>query len=152
MLFRTGFGLVWLNQGVENINAFLFEFRQRLIDCRWQSWNEHIQDSDRFALYRTFKSTWKCEHYLLIDIDRHIKSYLTRFGFGVTDMVVHQDRYNNVVDTKLTCPQHKMQKKTKYIFYFVVLPYTTSGKYFLFLKILCKSMFLSCELINGKSK
>ena len=56
-LYKYGFSYVWLNQGVENINGFLKSFRQRLIDCRWQNWDDHIQNNDRLSLYRTFKSS-----------------------------------------------------------------------------------------------
>ena len=55
--YKYGFSYVWQNQGVENINVFLKNFRQRLIDRRWQNWDGHIQNSDIFSLYRTFKSS-----------------------------------------------------------------------------------------------
>ena len=38
-LYRHGFGFVWEHQGVADIKTFLVEFRQRLIDCYAQSWN-----------------------------------------------------------------------------------------------------------------
>ena len=50
-LFSFGFGYVWLNQGVGDKKSFLKLFRQRLVDCRWQNWIEHIQTSSRFNTY-----------------------------------------------------------------------------------------------------
>ena len=47
-----GFGYIWLNQGVEGINQFLHVLRERLIVCRRQEWNSHVQTSDRFIVYR----------------------------------------------------------------------------------------------------
>ena len=40
--------------GVENVKTFLCELRYRLVACRWQEWNFHIQNSDTFSMYRTF--------------------------------------------------------------------------------------------------
>ena len=38
------FFYVWDNQGVGCVNAFIREFRQRLIDIRWQSWDDLVTD------------------------------------------------------------------------------------------------------------
>ena len=47
----NGFSYVWDNQGVGCLNAFIREFRQRLIDMRWQAWDDHVNTSDRISLY-----------------------------------------------------------------------------------------------------
>ena len=52
----NGFSYVWDNQGVGCLIAFIREFRQRLIDMRWQAWDDHANTSDRFSLYRQFKT------------------------------------------------------------------------------------------------
>ena len=53
-LYQFGFGFVWLNQGVERIKEFVQIFKERLIVCRWQDWDFHINNSERFNFYRTF--------------------------------------------------------------------------------------------------
>eukprot|EP00745_Piridium_sociabile_P038768 TRINITY_DN71147_c0_g1_i4.p1 TRINITY_DN71147_c0_g1~~TRINITY_DN71147_c0_g1_i4.p1 ORF type:complete len:112 (-),score=1.98 TRINITY_DN71147_c0_g1_i4:112-447(-) len=45
-LFEYGFGFVWINQRVGIVHDFICAFRQRLIDCSWQRWNDHIQSSE----------------------------------------------------------------------------------------------------------
>ena len=55
-LFHYGFGLVWMSQGVVRVNEFIRAFRERLIDCRWQNWEDHVQTSDRFRIHRSFSS------------------------------------------------------------------------------------------------
>ena len=42
-LFQYGFGFVWMNPGVGRVNEFIRAFRERLIDCRWQDWEDHVQ-------------------------------------------------------------------------------------------------------------
>ena len=51
-LFQYGFGFVWMNQGVRRENVFIRAFRERLIDCRQQNREDHVQTSDRFSMYR----------------------------------------------------------------------------------------------------
>ena len=95
-LFLYGFGFVWLNQGVDNVKEFLSHFKMRMIDCRWQNWNEHIENSDRFEMYRMFSNSMHCvQTYLLVSMDRHLKFVLTKFRFGVSDINSHFYRYKS---------------------------------------------------------
>ena len=104
-LFKYGFGYVWLNQGVENMNGFVNVFKERLIDCRWQCWDSHIQTSERFSSYRLFgKSSHEVKPYLLLDIDRHLKYIATKFRCGVSDIATHKFRYRVSTDADLFCP------------------------------------------------
>ena len=41
-LFRFGFGYVWQNKGVQEVNLFIRCFRQRLVDNRWRDWKSRI--------------------------------------------------------------------------------------------------------------
>ena len=103
-LCANGFSYVWDNQGVGCLNAFIREFRQRLIDIRWQTWDDHVNTSNRFSLYRQFKTLTGLEPYLMLNLNRHIRYTLTRFRFGVSDIEVHRSRFKvyNVDDLK--CP------------------------------------------------
>jgi hypothetical protein len=103
-LNENGFGFVWLNQGVGSINDFISVFRQRLVDTRWQNWNNHIQNSDRFNLYKMFCTTHDLKLYLRLDINRHLKYLLTRFRMGISDITVHRFRYKACKDSDLLCP------------------------------------------------
>ena len=88
-----GFSYVWDNQGVQNIPNFLKCLKQRIIDCRWQDWHDHIQSSDRFATYKLFKASNEIEVYIGMDINRYVKTAFTKFRFGVTDLACHSFRY-----------------------------------------------------------
>ena len=71
------------------LNAFIREFRQRLTDMRWQAWDDHVNTSDRFSLYRQFKSLACAEPYIMLNLNRYIRYTLTRFRFGMSDIKVH---------------------------------------------------------------
>ena len=55
-LSSYGFRYVWDSHGVGHIDEFLKVFRQRPVDCRWQCLDDHFQISERFSLYKTFKT------------------------------------------------------------------------------------------------
>ena len=88
-LFRYGFGYAWFNQGVGRRTVFLKLLKARMIDCRWQNWNEHVENSERFSLYRTLIERNVVQIYLNIDVDKHSKFLMTRFRFGITDLKTH---------------------------------------------------------------
>ena len=71
-LCENGFSYVWDNQEVGCLNAFIKEFRQRLIDIRWQTWDDHVNTSDRLSLYRQFKTLAGVEPYIMLNLNRCI--------------------------------------------------------------------------------
>ena len=87
-LFRFGFGYVWQNKGVQEVNLFIRCFRQRLTDNRWQDWKSRIDASDRFNFYRQFKTNHVQAVYLSVDVNKYIRNSLIKFRFGVSPIVV----------------------------------------------------------------
>ena len=78
-LCSNGFMYVWESQGVGCTDSFLKILRQRLIDCRQQCLDFHIQTSERFSFYRKFKTIYEVEPYLSFDLNRYIKGALITF-------------------------------------------------------------------------
>ena len=103
-LYQLGFGYVWLNQGVGDDAKFLCELRYRLVTSRWQEWDFHIQISDTFSMYRTFCTVYNTKSYLTMNLDVHLRSVITRFRFGISDLAQHYFRYRNNSDSDLLCP------------------------------------------------
>jgi len=104
-LFLYGFGVVWVNQSVGDCRAFVSVLRERLIDCRWQNWASHMHESERFSTYCGFNGfLHETKLYLKLDFDRHIKTVVTRFRFGVSDLFVHYYRYKSGNNFDMICP------------------------------------------------
>ena len=103
-LYELGFGYVWLQQGVGDIQGFIRMLRTRMIDCRWQDWSRHIQDSDRFDFYRQFNSIHCVPTYLKVDMNKHLKRIMTHFRFGVSDLFTHRYRYKRHNNHNMRCP------------------------------------------------
>jgi hypothetical protein len=55
LLFRTGFGFVWMNQGVQDIGGFLKVVKQRLLDMFMQEWSSTIRNKERYIMYSIIK-------------------------------------------------------------------------------------------------
>lgn len=106
-----GFSFVWDNQGVQHISEFLRCFRQRIIDCRWQDWHDHIFTSDRFAQYRLFKTSFLTERYVNLRINRYVRSDFTKFRFGVSDIACHRFRYNVGYENVYVCRLCNLSKE-----------------------------------------
>ena len=100
-LFRFGFGYVWQNKGVQEVNLFIRCFRQRLTDNRWQDWKSRTDASNRFNFYRQFKTNHVQAAYLSVDVNKYIRNSLIKFRFGVSPIVVHSLRYKTHAYTDL---------------------------------------------------
>ena len=109
-LFKYGFGIVWECQGVGSVNGFIKVFRQRLVDCSWQKWRDHIQTSERFNVYSTFCDVPCLQPYLAADMGRQLKFITTKFRFGISDLMVHYYRYRQFNDNDLLCPLCKLSE------------------------------------------
>ena len=100
LLNSYGFRYVWDCHGVGHIDEFLKVFRQRLISCRWQCLDDHIQTSERSSFYKKFKTSYEME----LDINSYVKCSLTRFRFEISDIYVHCTRYkSNVTAREMVC-------------------------------------------------
>ena len=54
LIDSLGFGYVWTNQGVENIDLFLVVLKQRTKYCYSQLWNGQLEESSRASCFRMF--------------------------------------------------------------------------------------------------
>ena len=103
-LCANGFSCVWDNQGVGCLSTFIRKFRQRLTDIRWQTWDDHVNTSDRFSLYRQFKTLAGVEPYIMLNLNRYIRYTLIRFRFEVSDTKVYRSRFKLHNADELKCP------------------------------------------------
>ena len=112
-LFKFGFGWVWMNQGVGRMNVFVHTFQQRLIDCSWQNWMDHVNNSERYEMYKLFcgNDFDSLPTYLQLDLDSHIKFVMTKFRFGVSELFVHHYRFRN--NAVYLCPLCKDAEDTE---------------------------------------
>ena len=79
LLFRYGFGAVWLEQGVADERLFIRQFVMRIKDCCQQEWYSDIHNSSKLSIYCTFKTMLEPEKYLEYINSWKVKQSLARF-------------------------------------------------------------------------
>ena len=86
-LHRYGVGFVWENQGMYNMNRFLCEFKQRLMDGYHQEWHNDMASRDRLLFYSSFKQSHSLAEYVAT-IKKAVlrKKTLIRFEHGVSPL------------------------------------------------------------------
>ena len=103
LLYRYGFGLVWLSQDFGNMNLFIMQFKQRLVDCYKQEWSNNVHGSSRCDTYKHFKTILEPEKYLSFEIPHsHIKA-LARFRCSNHKFAIETGRHNNIPKTDRIC-------------------------------------------------
>jgi Reverse transcriptase (RNA-dependent DNA polymerase) len=103
LLCECGFELVWMFGGVANEKQFCRELKERLKANFSQRWFDHIQESNRFDMYRSFKDCIGKEIYVdMIKVSIY-RVALARFRMGVSPFNAHRHRYNRQ-EASRNCP------------------------------------------------
>jgi len=97
-----GFGYVWMNGGVQNIQHFLRVYKERTSDCWMQGWTERIQKSGRYSVYRMIKLEFEIGSYF--GIKKALRDVLVRLRLGISDLKLHKLRYSIDTGIDLSCP------------------------------------------------
>ena len=79
LLYSLGFGHVWQEHGVGNIDVFLYALKQRLIDTTHQNWHSDITNNCKLIMHRQYKMTLEVEQYISIDMHWKYQAALARF-------------------------------------------------------------------------
>ena len=103
VLCECGFGLVWLYGGVTNEKIFLQEFKERLKSNFGQRWLNHLQESNNFTTYHSFKSCVSREPYVDIIRVSVYRTALARFRMGVSPFYAHKYKFA-YLDSSRMCP------------------------------------------------
>ena len=139
VLCENGFGVVWMNGGVENENYVLSEIKERLTDIFLQNWNSKMTNNEHWQLYHSFKSFVTPEYYLSSRaFDFKLRSCLAQFRCGVSRINTHRYRYYTNESLKM-CPFCPHQLETEIHSVFVCDAYDTIRSKFLPQKFIDKA-------------
>ena len=106
-LVSIWFWIVWLHQAMGGVSESIRVFHQRLIDCRWLNWEDHVQTSHRFSMYRKFNSILHCtKTYITMNMDKHLKCIMTKI--------------RNHTEEDFICPFCKERKEDELHFVFIL--------------------------------
>jgi hypothetical protein len=120
LLFKYGFGYVFVMQEVGNIDLFINIFKNRLLDCAFQEWTSNISNISKLTCYSTFKTLLEVEKYLTCIKTRKFKVAFCRFRCSNHSLEIELGRRNNVniVDRlcKYCCEQGENKIENEYHF------------------------------------
>lgn len=92
LLFKYGFGHVWVCQGVGNPELFVYEFKQRVADITIQEWNAMLTGTSKLSSYCTYKSLLEPELYLSsVRVAKH-RTALTKLRCSTHHLAVEKLR------------------------------------------------------------
>ena len=92
MLFEYGFGNLWQNPQNINVNAFCNQFKQRLIDCFTQKWNNDINMNQVLTTCKHFKTDFTYEKYLNI-LPKRLRVPLIKLRLSSHPLRIETGRY-----------------------------------------------------------
>jgi hypothetical protein len=117
LLSKMGFYYVWVNQGVNNIDVFLEEFKQRLIGQFAQEWESTVRGKERYILYSLTTDKFHTVEYIN-DISIYcFRVALTQTRCGVLPINNNMNRYG--FNTKASfCPfcDHQIEDEKHFMF------------------------------------
>ena len=93
LLYKRGFGYVWLNQHVADKKQFLAIFEQRCKDAYVQECFSDIANSNRCRLYREIKDTHQIEPYLTSIISCNLRTSFTKLRLSSHRLMVERGRW-----------------------------------------------------------
>jgi hypothetical protein len=103
LLFKHGFGYVWIAQDVGNIELFVTLFKQRIEDCMYQNWLGQLSESPRCDTYRLFKSLLNPEKYLNVDLPLKHRISFARFRCSNHKLSIEVGRHRNIARGERIC-------------------------------------------------
>lgn len=104
MLFKFGFGYVWLAQEVGNSKYLLYLFSERIKDCYFQDWLSKINESPKAEHYKHFKSMLDVEKYLCLDLPFKFRNALAKFRCSSHCLMIEKGRHMGLDRSYRNCP------------------------------------------------
>ena len=104
MLNNFGFGYVFENPTVVQVNSFISEFKCRLVDNFKQEWYGKMNNSTVLDMYKVFKSCLEYETYLDL-LPRRLRLFFVRLRVSAHPLRIQTGRYaqNNIPRNERYC-------------------------------------------------
>ncbi len=104
ILYRFGFGYVWISQDVGDKNIFLSMFKQRLFDNLQQTWSVNVHNLPDSYSYKQYKSLLTVEYYLNSSLPSHLKRILSHFRCSNFRIAANTGRHQAIPYQERLCP------------------------------------------------
>jgi len=104
MLNNYGFGYVFENPNVVQVNSFVSEFKCRLVDNFKQEWYGKMNNSSVLDMYKIYKSSLEYEEYLDL-LPKRLRLFFVRLRVSAHPLRIQTGRYaqNNIPRNERYC-------------------------------------------------
>ena len=123
VLYKFGFGIVWETQSVGDVNMFLNELRQRLIDCFAQDWHSAILGNAMFEVYSSVNHSLNLKSYLVNVKCIQMRHVFARFRIGMSPLRSRSIQFVNRSNINTDCPFCTNTPETEFHFLLVCPKY-----------------------------
>ena len=149
LLFELGYNNLWYNQ--DNVDICYDILNRRLLDQYYQSWYASITDSEKLHIYRSIKTEFVLEEYLLYNTNVKLLSHLR---FGILKLNVETGRYYNINREDRLCKCCSMKNVENEYHFMLVCPAYRQIRLKYFTKYYCSwpSMNKLYALLKSKSE
>ncbi len=104
LLYKYGFGFVWISQDVGDITMFLYQFKQRIIDCCKQTWHSDVDTSAKCIHYKQFKTILNVERYITCSLPFHMRKAMAKFRCSNHKLSIEVGRHDGIQRALRICP------------------------------------------------
>ena len=126
ILNSTGFGHVWINQGVANEENFLDSIKTRLYDIDAQNWFQSVSTMSSLRTYISLKTDKNAEPYTYLLHDLGARKTIARLRCGVIDIGVNNERKNHVIYDQRICKFCTLKEIDDEFHYIMTCPFASA--------------------------
>ena len=120
LLYTFGFGYVWEEQGVGDVEAFIHIFKQTVTDCSGQEWSSEINSMSKTSLLACIKRTPCQEVYTAVLRQRYLRGAMARLRCGNHSLMIEKGRYDNTPRAErkcLLCESNQIEDEEHFVMY-----------------------------------
>ena len=96
ILCRYGFNYIWLSQNVCNVELFLLQFKQRIVDIFISEVNGFFETSSKCIFYKHIYSNHALQYYLDRPVNYIYKPYITRYRICAHNLNIETGRFYKI--------------------------------------------------------
>ena len=118
LLFRNGFGYVWIVEDVGDQALFMKTFKQRLVDCCKQDWCSAIAESGKARHYRFIMPALQVANYINYDIPLKFRISLRKLKCSVHKLNVETGRHSGIPYKQrlcILCNKHEIEDELHFV-------------------------------------
>ena len=103
VLFKYGFGYVWQNGGVQEVDWFIEVFKLRVKDCCLQEWHSDMLDNNKLESYVSYKFELEPERYVISNVEFKYKKAVAKLRTCNHSLRIETGRHDKTPQPERYC-------------------------------------------------